>query len=179
MPNEGGLALCTRNIHSCANPIHGWGEFMADYTLELVDTLPDEGEEKLSQGLIAYESSYGIDVNYEKLSLLIRSESDEVIGVLNAYTAYSEIYIDDLWVDSVWRDQGIGTRLVHELERRFGNQGFNNINLVTSAFQAPDFYRKLGYLEEFTRENKQNPKLSKTFFVKFFRDGEQTQGLIE
>jgi ribosomal protein S18 acetylase RimI-like enzyme len=152
---------------------------MADYIVELVDSLPDEVEEKMSQGLIAYESTHGIDVNYARLSVLIRSESDEVIGVLKAYTAYSEIYVDDLWVDSARRRQGIGRRLVQELERRFENQGFNNINLVTSAFNAPEFYRKLGYSEEFTRENKYNPKLSKTFFVKFFEDVEQTQGLIK
>jgi len=153
--------------------------FMADYIVELVGSLPDEVEEKMSRELIAYESAHGIDVNYERLSLLIRSESDEVIGVLKAYTAYSEIYVDDLWVDSAKRRQGIGTRLVQELERRFENQRFNNINLVTSAFQAPEFYRKLGYSEEFTRENKHNPKLSKTFFVKFFEDVEQNQGLIK
>jgi len=50
--------------------------------------------------------------------------------------------------------------------------------LVTSAFQAPDFYRKCGFTAEFTRENKKNPKLSKTFFVKFFDDEIQTQGIL-
>jgi ribosomal protein S18 acetylase RimI-like enzyme len=151
---------------------------MAEYMMELVAELPDEVEQKMSRELIAYESDHGIDVNYARLSLLIRSESDEVIGVLKAYTAYSEIYVDDLWVDSTWRRPGIGSRLVRELEHRFGNQGFNNINLVTSAFQAPEFYIKLGYSKEFTRENTHNPKLSKSFFVKFFEDVEQTQGLI-
>ena len=59
----------------------------------------------------------------------------------------------------------------------FKNKGFNNINLVTSAFQAPEFNRKCGYVAEFTRENTRNPKLSKTFFSKYFEDTVQTQGL--
>ena len=152
---------------------------MADYTTELVENLSDEVEEQMSRDLIAYESAHGVDVNYKKLAIVLRNETEEVIGVLKAYTAYSEIYVDDLWVDSAWRNQGLGTRLMRELEAGFENQGFNNINLMTSAFQAPEFYRKLGYSEEFTRENSHNPTLSKTFFAKFFEESEQTQGLLK
>ena len=67
--------------------------------------------------------------------------------------------------------------LSEDLEQRM-SEGFNNINLCTSAFQAPEFYKKCGFTAEFTRENKINPKLSKTFFVKFFEDEKQTQGLL-
>ncbi len=103
----------------------------------------------------------------------------EVIGVLNAYTAFSEICIDDIWVDSVHRGNGYGKQLVFTLENKFKGKGFNNINLVTSAFQAPEFYKKCGFTAEFTRENKKNPKLSKTFFVKFFEEDIQTQGILK
>ena len=87
---------------------------MVDYVVELVDNLPEEVDEKMSRELVAYESAHGIDVNYQKFSILLRNESEEVIGALKAYTAYSEIYVDDLWVDSAWRRQEIGTRLVQE-----------------------------------------------------------------
>ena len=96
---------------------------MADYTTELVENLSDEVEEQMSRDLIAYESAHGIDVNYKKLAIVLRNETEEVIGVLKAYTAYSEIYVDDLWVDSAWRNQGLGTRLMRELEAGFENQG--------------------------------------------------------
>ena len=151
---------------------------MSNYKTELVDGLSENIEEKMRRDLVAYESAHGIDINYKKLSIVVRAESDEIIGVLTAFTAFSEIYIDDFWVDSAWRRKGVGTRLIQALESHFENRGFNNINLVTSAFQAPDFYRKLGYSEEFTRKNTHNPKLSKTFFAKFFEEAVQTQGLI-
>lgn len=49
----------------------------------------------------------------------------------------------------------------------FTGSGYNNINLVTNAFQAPDFYKSWGYEIEFIRVNQANPKLTKTFFIKY------------
>ncbi|MCS5711876.1 GNAT family N-acetyltransferase [Candidatus Berkiella aquae] len=130
-------------------------------------------------GLVAYERGHGIDVNYKPFSLLLNNEEGEVIGVLNAYTAFAEIYIDDIWVDEAYRGQGHGRKLIEALEMQFEGEGFNNINLVTSAFQAPEFYKKCGFSVEFVRENKKNPQLTKTFFVKYFADETQTQGIFE
>ena len=64
------------------------------------------------------------------------------------------------------------------LYTQYENKGFNNINLVTSEFQAPDFYIKNGYELEYIRKNKHNPKLTKYFFVRFFENPQQHQGII-
>lgn len=147
--------------------------------IEMVNELSKAVENKMQNDLIVYEASHGVDVNYKRFSLILKNELQEVIGVLNAYTAFSEIYIDDIWVDSAHRGKGYGKQLMFTLENKFKGKGFNNINLVTSAFQAPEFYKKCGFTAEFTRENKKNPKLSKTFFVKFFEDDVQTQGILK
>jgi ribosomal protein S18 acetylase RimI-like enzyme len=136
-------------------------------------------EDKMEKSMIQYESEHGIDVNYQRFYLICSNDASEVVGVLNAYTAFSEIYIDDLWVDDSNRKKGYGLKLIKTLEERFMGKGYNNINLVTSAFQAPGFYKKCGFYLEYTRENKQNPKLTKYFFVKFFSDNNQTQGLLK
>ena len=118
-------------------------------------------DKKVEQGMVQYEAEHGIDVNYQRFYLLCHNNANEIVGVLNAYTAFAEIYIDDLWVDSNNRGKGYGSLLIKELEDRFTNKGFNNINLCTSAFQAPEFYKKCGFELEFVRENKHNPKLTK------------------
>lgn len=64
----------------------------------------------------------------------------------------------------------IARRLIAELENNFKDRGHNKINLVTSHFQAPNFYKKWGFKVEFVRVNKKNPHLSKTFFIKYFDD---------
>lgn len=152
---------------------------MSNNKIEFVDTLPEDIEEQMRQDLVAYESSHGIDVNYKKFALILRNESGDVLGVLNAFTAFSEIYIDDMWVHSAHRGKGYGRKLLQELENHFEGKGFNNINLVTSAFSAPGFYKKCGFTMEFVRENKVNPKLTKTFFIKYFKNENQTQGILK
>ncbi|OGT38616.1 MAG: hypothetical protein A3F11_00735 [Gammaproteobacteria bacterium RIFCSPHIGHO2_12_FULL_37_14] len=152
---------------------------MNNYKIEFTNELSDEIEEKMRQDLVAYEISHGIDVNYKKFALILRDESGEVLGVLNAFTAFSEVYIDDMWVHNTHRGKGYGRKLLQELENHFEGKGFNNINLVTSAFSAPGFYKKCGFMVEFVRENKINSKLTKTFFIKYFKNADQTQGILK
>ena len=146
--------------------------------IKFLDQISNELEKRMSDSFVAYESSHGIDVNYKPFVITISDENDVVCGILNAYTAFAEIYIDDMWVDQASRGKGYGRKLLHALEEHFQGQGFNNINLVTSAFQAPEFYKKCGYSVEFIRINKQNPKLTKTFFIKYFNESIETQGII-
>jgi ribosomal protein S18 acetylase RimI-like enzyme len=151
---------------------------MKNYKVEFVEKISDDVEKKMRKGFVEYESSYGIDVNYKPFSLTLKDEKNEAVGVLNAFTAFAEIYIDDIWVDKSHRGKGYGKKLLSELENHFKGKGFNNMNLVTSAFQAPEFYKKCGFRVEFVRENTKNPKLTKTFFVKYFDDEVQTQGIL-
>lgn len=150
-----------------------------NYTIEFVDKISHAEEERMTKDLVVYESAHGIDVNYKKFSVVLKDENGTVFGVLNAFTAFAEVYVDDIWVDTAHRGKGFGKKLLQELERHFQGKGFNNINLVTSAFQAPGFYEKCGFQAEFVRINKKNPKLTKTFFVKFFSDEIQTQGILK
>ncbi len=111
-----------------------------NYKIEFTDTLSEDTEEKMRKDLVEYECSHGIDVNYKKFALVLKDESENVLGVLNAFTAFSEIYVDDMWVDSSCRGKGYGRKLLQELENHFEGKGFNNINLVTSTFNAPANY---------------------------------------
>jgi len=144
--------------------------------VKMLDNLPKAIEDKMNQDLIDYETSHGIDVNYKKFSLVLYDD-EVVVGVVNAFTAFAEIYVDDMWVDSKHRGKGYGRKLLQQLENMFEGQGFNNINLCTSQFQAPEFYKKCGFQLEFVRYNKINPKLNKYFFSRMFKEENQFQGL--
>ena len=111
-------------------------------------------------------------------SLVLRDGTGAVSGVLSAYTAYSEIYVDDLWVAEEARGKGYGKALLEALEAQFTGEGYNNVNLVTSAFQAVEFYKACGFEVEFVRENRVNPRLTKTFFIKYFREAGQHRGIL-
>ena len=94
---------------------------------------------------------------------------NKVIGIITGHSYYKEVHIGDLIVLEEYRNKHIGTMLVEAVENHFKNKDFENINLSTYAFQASEFYQKLGYKVEFIRENKTNPKLSKYFLVKYIK----------
>jgi ribosomal protein S18 acetylase RimI-like enzyme len=147
-------------------------------TIKFVDELGTEIEAKMRRDLEKYESSHGIDVNYKQFALVLTDKYDNAIGVLNAFTAFAEISVCDLWVEISHRRKGYGRQLLQFLENHFKDKGFNNINLITSQFQAPEFYKKCGFELEFVRKNIKNPNLSKSFFIKYFDDEIQTQGTL-
>jgi len=122
----------------------------------------------MEDGLKEYELSHGIHVDYTPFAFELYDESGGLIGVLDAFSSYSSINIRDLWIHNAYRGKGYGKQLIYALERCFQGKGFNNINTVSCAFQAPEFYKKCGFQVEFIRENIDNPKLTVTGFVKFF-----------
>jgi ribosomal protein S18 acetylase RimI-like enzyme len=146
--------------------------------IKFLDAL-DEGIKKIKEEDWAeYDTSHGACLNYKPFAVIIRDDMEKIVGAAECYTAYAEVYIDDFWVHSKHRDKGYGSRLMRAIENEFRGKGFNNINLVTSHFQAPEFYKKCGFKLEFTRQNTKNPKLTTYFFVKFFDDEKQTQGIV-
>lgn len=151
---------------------------MTEHAIEWLQDLPRDIERTVSRGQEAYEAEHGVVCDHRVFSLIARDGSNRILGVLSAYTAYAEIYVEDIWVAADMRRQGIGSRLLGELEARFSGDGYDNINLVTNRFQAEDFYRKCGFEVEFVRTNRHHPRLSKTFFVKFFPDGPRTRGVV-
>ena len=55
--------------------------------------------------------------------------------------------------------------LVSAVEDAYKGKGYEKITLTTFGFQAPEFYKKLGYEVEFIREDN-DPKLRKFFLAK-------------
>jgi len=136
--------------------------------IKFLGNLSEKIAKKMEKDMIAYETKHGVVCHYTPFSMVLENNIGETIGALTGYTAFAEIYIDDLWVDANYRHQGYGHQLLKELENHFRGKGFNNMNLVTNQFQAPEFYLKCGFEIEFIRPNKLHPELTKTFFIKNF-----------
>lgn len=137
-----------------------------DMKIVAFNQLPNEINDKMEDGLEEYALSHAINVDYKPFSLVLYDEKEEVVGALDAFSSYSSVHIRDLWVKKSHRGKGLGKQLLAELENHFKEKGFHNINTVSCAFQAPEFYVKCGYEVEFVRENIQNPKLTMTFLIK-------------
>lgn len=128
---------------------------------ENIENFIEEEQEK-------YESKNGVVCNYTPFCFTARI-GDELVGAISGATCFSEVYIDELVVKEEYRGKNIGSQLMNAIEKFYKDYGFNNINTMTNEFQAAKFYEKCGFELEFVRKNKDNPKLSKYFYVKYFK----------
>ena len=88
----------------------------------------------------------------------VAKEDNQIIGVITGNAYYKEVHISDLIILEQYRNKNIGSKLMKTVEEYYKNKGFDNINVTTYQFQAPEFYKKCGFKLEFIRKNKENAK---------------------
>ena len=111
-----------------------------------------------------YALENNVELNYDDFCF-VEEEDGKILGVITGRAYYDEVHVVDLIVDRSCRRSGLGSRLVAAVEEAYKGKGYGKITLTTFGFQAPEFYKKLGYQIEFVRENK-DPRLSKYFLSK-------------
>ena len=73
----------------------------------------------------------------------VAMEDNEFLGIITGNSYYNEVHISELIVVEEYRNKKIGTKLVKAVEDFYKDKGFENINLTTYGFQAPEFYKKM------------------------------------
>ena len=134
--------------------------------IEYKEKLDNEFYDIIDTEFNKYATKNDITCNYKSFNFIAK-EDEKVIGIITGHSYYKEVHITDLIVFEEYRNKHIGTKLVKEVENYYKDKEFENINLTTYDFQAPEFYKKCGFNVEFIRENRENPKLNKYFFVKY------------
>jgi ribosomal protein S18 acetylase RimI-like enzyme len=76
---------------------------------------------------------------------LVRDEQGAIVAGLSGWTWAGACEIRTLWVDAACRGQGYGRRLIAAAEDEARAHACRIVLLTTYSFQAPEFYRKLGY----------------------------------
>lgn len=99
------------------------------------------------------------------LAVLVRDAGGQVVAGVTGTVWGSCLEIGFVWVHDAWRGQGVGRRLMDVMEAEARQRGCRVISLDTYTFQAPDFYRKLGY-QEFGRVGGYPDGVEKVFMRK-------------
>ena len=121
--------------------------------------------EFINREFTGYAQQNGIELNFDEFCFIEEDDAGSVIGAITGHAYYNEVHIGDLIVDRSKRRSGLGSRLVGAVEEYYKDKGYDIITLTTFGFQAPEFYKKLGYEIEFIRECS-DTKLNKYFFSK-------------
>ena len=135
--------------------------------IEYKENLDEKFYKIIDEEFNKFATKNNVNCNYKPFNFIAK-DNNNVVGIITGHSYYKEVHIGDLIILEEYRNKHIGTKLVETVENYYKNKGFENINLTTYDFQAPEFYKKCGFEVEFIRKNKENPKLSKYFLVKYF-----------
>ena len=77
--------------------------------------------------------------------LVLKDHDGQVVGGVIASTLYWVMHLEVLWVEDRYRGLGYGRDLVLEAEMQGRRKGCVSAQTMTFAFQAPEFYKSIGY----------------------------------
>jgi GNAT superfamily N-acetyltransferase len=84
----------------------------------------------------------------EEYAAEIREPCGRIIAAVSGFTWGRCCQIDKLWVEYAARRHGLGSSLLLAVEDHARGKGCAQIILSSHSFQAPDFYRRHGYIEQ-------------------------------
>ena len=127
--------------------------------------------ENPEQDLIDYLDKKISDFNWahwevsERLPIAVqlKNEQGEVVAGAAGRTFGDWLLIKTLWVSDELRGQGIGIKILAEIESAGKNRGCNKCLLDTLNFQAMPFYQKYGYETQWTQEG--YPKIGCKYYM--------------
>ena len=120
-------------------------ETPAGLTIDFEPQASQETIDAIQQGLSVYNRSVLGEEHYTPLRLIARDAEGQAVAGLLGELYFNWLYIAILWVRDEWRGRGVGSRLMALAEEYAAAQGRTHVHVDTFDFQAPDFYRRLGY----------------------------------
>ncbi len=116
--------------------------------IEMTATPSADDRAAILKPLRAHNNAKAGDPMAETFALLVRDElTNEIIGGLQGEIFYRWLYIELLAVPEQARGEGTGSRLMDMAQTLAREKGCVGIWLDTFDFQAPDFYKRLGFTE--------------------------------
>jgi ribosomal protein S18 acetylase RimI-like enzyme len=115
------------------------------YSIKYISKPRTKLKKQLGAGLDSYNKSKMGFINSKDLGLEARNHRGVLVGGLVGHTYWGWLQIYELCVHKTYRRQGLGSTLLHHAEALAKKRGCKYIQLDTFSFQAPGFYKKLGF----------------------------------
>lgn len=111
----------------------------------LVDNNPsDENNAFLRNGIVNFNAQF-LNEKASSFSIFAKNPENKIIGGATIWEHSDALYIDILWIENSYREQGIGSQLINEILNQATIKNLKKIFVDTYEFQAVDFYKKHGF----------------------------------
>ena len=106
-----------------------------------------ENKRALVDGMLAYHASHGHPRKTDIYSIFIKDDNNKPIAGVIVSFLWNGMHIDSLWVEESQRNKGLGRKLMELTEAEGVKRGSSVAYTDTFTWQAPEFYKKLGYVQ--------------------------------
>ena len=120
--------------------------------------------EIIGGGLTAFNKEKAGDDHGENLCFIVINSDGKVVGGVIGATYWDWLNINLMWIEEDLRTLGFGKQLMGLAEEKARLRGAKHAYLDTFSFQAPNFYKKLGY--EVFGELEDFPQGHQRYFMK-------------
>ncbi len=119
---------------------------MAEPIITLTDAPDPAAAAVISDGLNAFNDAVVGYADRVPLALIARDpDSGEILGGVTGRSSLGLLFLDIFWVHETSRGSGLGRRLLQMAEAEGRRRGCRSGVLYTISFQAPEFYKRLGW----------------------------------
>jgi GNAT superfamily N-acetyltransferase len=115
------------------------------FEVQITDEVDASGVEELRNAVNAFNIAATGYSDGVSLGCLLRDPDGNLVAGLDGFTWGGYAMIEWLWVQSDYRHNGLGRRLVEAAEHEAAHRGCSVMRANTHTFQAPGFYARLGY----------------------------------
>jgi ribosomal protein S18 acetylase RimI-like enzyme len=120
---------------------------MDDFTFEVQNGEPlPEDKKVMVDGMLSYHASKGHPRKTVQYSVVLKDENKKVHGMVMVSFLWNGMHIESLWVDEPMRNRGLGSKLMKMVENEAVKRGCTIAYTDTFTWQAPEFYKKIGYV---------------------------------
>lgn len=83
-------------------------------------------------------------------------KNSNIVGSIELNIFHGQLHCTNFRVEKKYRNQGLGTQLMYKAFDYGRENGCNFIFLETMSFQAPKFYKKLGFQIDYIQKGFEN-----------------------